>query len=79
MMGQDHAKANALAARCTVGDMVNGRGRILSHQNLQNQSKSCFHSFVVSSEARELLLKEFHFRDLIIPHVWCSILTYYNL
>ncbi|MBE6396085.1 MAG: hypothetical protein E7046_03690 [Lentisphaerae bacterium] len=47
--------------------------------NLENQSKSCFHSFAVSSEARELLLNEFHIRDLIIPHVWCSILTNYNL
>jgi hypothetical protein len=31
-------------------------------------SRTGSHSFFISSEARELLLNEFHFRDLIIPH-----------
>ena len=47
--------------------------------NLENKSKPSFHSFAVSSESREMLLNEFHFQDLVIPHVLCSILTYYNL
>ena len=59
--GTDPAKANAQAVRCTGGVEINRWDRISLLRNLENQSKSYSHSFFISSEARELLLREFSF------------------
>ena len=60
----DPSKCNAQAARCTVGDMVNGRigfrprhnpvNPLISSNRVENQSKPYSHHLLASSETKEL-------------------------